>query len=270
MDGSANSQDALRWAVRRAERTGATVRAVMSWHYPSIFMIPIIGQPVPPADAMEAATAEALAVQVETAVGDTSVVIEQLVRQGAPAVTLLDECGPDTMLVLGRQPTDNRLVRGSVSRRVAGAASCPVAIVPEGAEVHEDRPVVVGVDGSDNSIAALRWAASVADGPIRVVHVIDRSKHYGPADVDDDILERMGRALVEAAIEKVGVDPDRVTVVVEFDDARMTFIDPEIDASMIVIGSKGVTGIEGWLGSVATTVSTIAKVPIVLVPADAD
>jgi len=270
VDGSTNSQDALRWAVRRAERTGATVRTVMSWHYPSLFMVPIIGQPVPPAESMEEATAEALAAVVEPVAADTDVVIEQVVRQGAPAATLLSECEPDAMLVLGRQPTDDRFLRGSVSRRVAGSATCPVAIVPEGAELQEQLPVVVGVDGSDNSIAALRWAGAVAEGTIHVIHVIDRSTHHGPTDLDDEILERMGRALVDAAIEQAALDRSRVTQAVEFGDARVVLTEPGLPASMIVIGAKGMTGIAGWLGSVATAVAGIAMVPVVLVPAPED
>jgi nucleotide-binding universal stress UspA family protein len=34
VDGSASSLEALRWAVRQAELTGATVDAVIAWQYP--------------------------------------------------------------------------------------------------------------------------------------------------------------------------------------------------------------------------------------------
>ncbi len=270
IDGSTNSQQALRWAVRRAQRTGATVRALMTWHYPSLYMVPLIGQPVPPAESMEEATAEALAAVVDPVAAATDVTIEQVVRQGAPAAALLAECDAGALIVMGRQSDDDGLLRGSVSRRVSGAAECPVAIVPEGADVDEDRPVVVGVDGSDNSIEALRWAASITDGPLHVLHVIDPAQNWGPGDVDDDIIERMGRALVDGALEEAGVDPSRATVQVEFGDVRVTLTQPDLDASMIVIGAKGVGGLAGWLGSVATAVSTAAAVPVVLVPEEDD
>ena len=45
VDGSASSLAALRWAVRQAEFTGATVEAVIAWHYP---VLPV---PVGPAPA---------------------------------------------------------------------------------------------------------------------------------------------------------------------------------------------------------------------------
>jgi nucleotide-binding universal stress UspA family protein len=35
VDGSASSLEALRWAVRQAELTGATVDAVIAWQYPA-------------------------------------------------------------------------------------------------------------------------------------------------------------------------------------------------------------------------------------------
>ena len=34
VDGSPSSMSALRWAIRQAALTGATVDAVMAWHYP--------------------------------------------------------------------------------------------------------------------------------------------------------------------------------------------------------------------------------------------
>ena len=36
VDGSESSKDALRWAAGQAELTGATLRAVMTWHVPMI------------------------------------------------------------------------------------------------------------------------------------------------------------------------------------------------------------------------------------------
>jgi nucleotide-binding universal stress UspA family protein len=35
VDGSASSVEALRWAVRQAQLTGATVDAVIAWQYPA-------------------------------------------------------------------------------------------------------------------------------------------------------------------------------------------------------------------------------------------
>ncbi len=37
VDGSQASKDALRWALRYARQAGATVDAVMAWHYPTNF-----------------------------------------------------------------------------------------------------------------------------------------------------------------------------------------------------------------------------------------
>ena len=44
VDGSESSLAALRWAVRQAELTGATVEAVIAWHYP---VLPVPVRPAP-------------------------------------------------------------------------------------------------------------------------------------------------------------------------------------------------------------------------------
>ena len=37
VDGSEPSKEALRWAARQAQMTGAKLRAVMAWEYPTSF-----------------------------------------------------------------------------------------------------------------------------------------------------------------------------------------------------------------------------------------
>jgi len=37
VDGSGCSKDALRWAARQAELTGATVDAIMAWRFPAFY-----------------------------------------------------------------------------------------------------------------------------------------------------------------------------------------------------------------------------------------
>src|ERR1035441_7636168 len=51
VDGSPASVAALRWAVRQAELTGATVEAVTAWHYPTV----VVGFAWAPVANMEAA-----------------------------------------------------------------------------------------------------------------------------------------------------------------------------------------------------------------------
>ena len=37
VDGSDSSKEALRWAAKQAELTGATLEAIVAWHYPTFF-----------------------------------------------------------------------------------------------------------------------------------------------------------------------------------------------------------------------------------------
>ena len=56
VDGSDGSVGAVEWATAVAAHCGATVRAVMSWHYPYLATLPGLMVTVPPAELMEAQT----------------------------------------------------------------------------------------------------------------------------------------------------------------------------------------------------------------------
>ena len=69
---------------------------------------------------------------------------------------------------------DRDVRRHNVASAVAAEATCPVAAVAPGASWDdEERPVLVGADGTDHSEQALRWAFAEADRlgvGVRVVH----------------------------------------------------------------------------------------------------
>lgn len=106
--------------------------------------------------------------------------------------------------------------------------------------------VICGVDGSDESMAAVRQAAAVRQGPLTVLAVLDPWDEllYGPAEVRHERGPRP-REVVEAALERavreVGGQPGEVVPKLVQGRPQLAILD-EIDASgatLLVIGSRG-------------------------------
>jgi nucleotide-binding universal stress UspA family protein len=131
VDGSEPSKDALRWAIRYACRTGATVRAVTVWHFPTSFgwgPLPTI-----PEMDLEADARAGLKETVE-AVADTSepVTLQTEVVEGPPALTLLRAAEGADLLVVGSRGHGAfaGMLIGSVSEHCVHHANCPLVVIP--------------------------------------------------------------------------------------------------------------------------------------------
>lgn len=119
----------------------------------------------------------------------------------------------------------------------------------------DHRPlIVVGVDGSESSRYALRWAARQAEcagAEIRAVMAwhLPEIYAYEPRD-----YEAEARTLLDDVVEEtLGSDP-AVPVVTQVvaGDAAPVLIDASRDAELLVVGSHGHGGFRGMLlGSVS-------------------
>jgi nucleotide-binding universal stress UspA family protein len=158
--------------------------------------------------------------------------------------------------------------------------------------------VVVGVDGSPESRAALRWAAVDArrrGAELRVVHVHEPKHSYNPYEVSyastsnprtverlaleerrwrehqrlaarqeaeavlDDLLEDLEPELRELPIERIVREGSR--------PARL-LLDSARHADLLVVGSRGRGGFTGLLlGSVSAQCAQHASCPVVIVRA---
>jgi nucleotide-binding universal stress UspA family protein len=276
VDGSPRSELALRWAARWQGRDGARVRAVMTWDYPVVFTLPVpIGAPVPPPERMQEATEEALAGIVAHLGDDVPNEIEQVVRRGRASAVLVEEATGAAMLVVGTRGLGRATgaLLGSVSRKVAAAAPCPVVVVPEATDLDADGPVVVGVDGSSGSLAALRWAGEATDGEIRAIHVFEYpfGPEYAIDDLEFDDPEDLGRKVLEHSVAEALGDRGSVRTEAVHGDGREVLAEASVGASLVVVGTRGCTGIEGvFLGSVATDLAARSAAPVVMVPPPAD
>jgi nucleotide-binding universal stress UspA family protein len=141
VDGSPASKAALAWAVRQAELTGASVEAIIAWHYP----VMIGGVPFAPIEAVQIADYAEIATTVlqgavsETVNPDGPVKVSLTVRDGNAAQILLDACDGADLLVVGSRGHGGftEALLGSVSQACVHHARCPVVIVRE---PRADRP----------------------------------------------------------------------------------------------------------------------------------
>jgi nucleotide-binding universal stress UspA family protein len=138
VDGSESSKQALRWAARQAQITGAKIRAVMAWEYPTSFGW---APPYPTEFDPGLDTRRALDATVDEALGtDRSVEVESVVVEGRPATELLEMAKGADLLVVGCRGHGafTGMLLGSVSQHCMTHASCPVMVVHgRGADIPE-------------------------------------------------------------------------------------------------------------------------------------
>jgi len=135
VDGSDPSREALRWAITQAGLTGATVEAVIAWHYPYL----AAGYGWAPLAVMQASdwaeAAEKLVTGVVSSVVDpaTPVPVTTKAAEGSPAGVLIDAARGAQLLVVGSRGLGGftEALLGSVSQHCVHHAPCPVVIIRE-------------------------------------------------------------------------------------------------------------------------------------------
>lgn len=135
------------------------------------------------------------------------------------------------------------------------------------------RPITAGIDGTDESLAALAWAAREAvrrDVALRVVHAW-RFQSSAPAEVADrGAQEQWVRATVQEAVAEIAERHPGLPVTADVleGDAVETLTAALAEAELLVLGSRGHGPVVGFLlGSVGQQVIAEAARPVVLVRA---
>ncbi len=136
--------------------------------------------------------------------------------------------------------------------------------------------IVVGVDGSDESIGALRWAlaeAALRGASLLVLHAWAYPTSVGIPTmrlIDIDGMRESSEALLADAIRKATAgSPSTVSVdaVATEGSAAHALVDAGEGADLVVVGARGHGGFLGLiLGSVANQVLHHATCPVVVVP----
>jgi nucleotide-binding universal stress UspA family protein len=207
--------------------------------------------------------------------GDEAVnwAIEEAGRRGA-VVRVLPRREPDRLLaeaadaaliVVGSTGflAMSGLATGSTAMEVAVRADIPVVVVrpglPDAAPGPSAGRVVVGVDGTGLSEAAIRFAFAEAHDRgcgVTAVHVVEREE-------DREAAEAMLAGLADRRRD--------VRTVVRVGPSARRLIEESAGAELLVVGSRGRAGLSGMLlGSVSQAVVHRAHCPVAVVRAPLD
>lgn len=135
------------------------------------------------------------------------------------------------------------------------------------ASANSGRRIVVGIDGSAESMKALDWAAAEAD---RCGVVLEIQTAYEPGYqfiTHDEVQRTMERLIAEAKdrVAKTAPGVHTASGVHEESPARI-LIEASDGADLLVVGSRGLGGFKGLLlGSVSQQCSLHAHCPITIV-----
>jgi nucleotide-binding universal stress UspA family protein len=189
---------------------------------------------------------------------------------GALVPALVPLADDASMLVLGSRGHGRagQAFVGSTSQGAAGHAPCPVVVVREQANADSHR-LVVGVDGSAGSEAALEFAsrqAELTEQRVLVLHGTGAAADAASATPDptrEPLPAAVAEAVARARAGHPGVPLEAEAV---GQGAAEALVDASCDATLVVVGSRGLRAYEGMqLGSVSHDVLRRARCPVAVV-----
>lgn len=267
-DGSPDADRALRWAAATARLQHRRVRALM--------VIDPGDLSVAALPAVERAMHE-FRDQAETTLKEADVDEFEIEIVTGPVVpTLLRAAEAASMVVAGSRGHGHltSVLGGSVSSHLAHHATIPVVVVRPSDHSDASR-IVVGLDGSTDSEAALEFACERAEMTGEVVVAmhgwrlanfpIDRFGNF-PSHIPDDLAAK--ELLVAESVAGVRASHPDVTL---FQEAipvspAQALVDASSTASLVVTGSRGRGHFLGLLlGSVSNEVLHRAHCPVAIV-----
>ncbi|HVX22153.1 MAG TPA: universal stress protein [Acidimicrobiales bacterium] len=276
-DGSDGAAQAVEWAALRAARTGSVLEVHTAYGSGYVFVSPTEVQ-----EAMARLGQQAVAHVREIA---PSVVATAVGHEGPPVESLVEASSDADLLVVGSRGLGGftGLVLGSVGHKCALHARCPVVVVrePDGRAAALPGPVgssgaggrlVVGVDGSPSSDAALEWAFGEAElTGDRVVAVTcwewPNSFAWGMPVPAGFSMADDAATIVEQALDPVRKAHPSVAVEskVVHGHPAPTLVSESEEARMVLVGNRGHGEFVGsLLGSVSEHCVSHAHCPVLV------
>jgi nucleotide-binding universal stress UspA family protein len=278
VDGSAESDAAIRWATNEAIMRDAPVTlmhvvepAVVSW---------TIGAFQATITEWQEENAQRVIEQAQkmmhASVGESEPpTVHTKVRYAIVATALIDASKQAQMIVVGSRGLGalGRVMLGSVSRGVLHHAHCPVAVVHADEAQAPDRtsPVLLGVDGSPASEAAIALAfdeASRRGVDLVALHAWSDVGVYPVLgmywqEYEDEGHEVLAERLAGWQQRYPDVQVHRRIVC---DQPARSLLEESQQAQLVVVGSHGRGGFTGMLlGSVSSAVAEASKAPVIVV-----
>lgn len=279
-DGSEHSSMAVDWAAAEAVSRGVPLTLVAATTIPLEGMR--FGGSVLSPDAIDDLL-ERLRVATESRADESrsahpGLDVDVKVALGSPSSVLVEASANAALVVLGSRGMGGfrGLLLGSVGVQVASSAACPVVVIRK-VPGESAKTIVVGVDGSELSLAALDFAFDMADRrgwSVRAVHawevpaydVIAAPAGPPPFDVAEfEAAEQRAFAESLAGLRErhPGVPIDEVMAKGQ---SVRAILDSSDDAALIVLGTRGRGEFLGaLLGSVSQGVLHRAKAPVAVV-----
>jgi nucleotide-binding universal stress UspA family protein len=262
IDGSEPSRVALRWALAEALVRGSVLEVLHAWHTPLVFVPEAYSPELVEMGRMDEAALRFVDHELDAigADGDCPVVIEKSEAQHFSARALVDASHRAELIVLGRHGLGgfpHELMTPKVIQ-VAHHAVCAVAVVPD-AWSGDGRGVVVGVDGSEHSGKALRWAHDEAhrrSAPLTTVMswgLLDQHHVHGEQRFDPNYTEADAQGALDGFVTKtLGDGALTVERTVVNDLPARALLEASEHAELLVVGARGLGGFSDLLlGSVS-------------------
>jgi nucleotide-binding universal stress UspA family protein len=274
-DGSPEAEVALAWAISASHRRHVPLVVVIASgepFYSADNAVSIPGPMLAEAWASSARDLVARSADVDSEGVEHRVVISAL----RPSNALIRESGPDTLTVVGAVGHGRiaGVFLGSVSQHVARHAAGTVVVV-RAVPPQADR-IVVGIDGSPESQAALEFALTEADrdgARVAAIYALRPRgmRGLGPAGAGNadrlDGVQDAQRLVAETTAgygEKfpdVQLEPEVVT-----SDAVRALTDASSRATMVVVGARGRGAFSGIsIGSVSQGVLQDSRCTVAIV-----
>lgn len=279
VDSSDRVMDAVRWGADEAARRRVPLRVVSAFSWTEDHVVGQPGLDERHGDILLEQVRKALAeaVRVATEQHPELEVCQQLTL-GLPINVLAAEARRAQLVVVGDRGLSRvgRLLVGSVAVALASQAACPIVVV-RGRQppATSSLPVVVGVDGSPVSEAAIAFgyqAAADRGVPLTAVHTW-WDTDPGPATQlfreEDQVYEQ--ELLAERLAGWRDKYPDvEVERIVARDRPTHRLLEQSANAQLVVVGSRGHGEFAGLiLGSVSNALVHEAGCPVAIVRPDA-